>query len=107
MDFCMSGEEAVKQVKKAYKNNMAYKIIFTDFSMPGMDGIQATSEIRKFLKEEQNLSLENQPTIIGITGHVHTDFTQKGIMAGMDEVLSKPCYLDIIVKTLVKYELLN
>ena len=39
LDFCISGEESLKQVKEAYRNKMSYKIIFTDFSMPGMDGI--------------------------------------------------------------------
>ena len=82
---------------------MAYKIIFTDFSMPVMDGIEATFHIRKFLEEEQGISVIDQPRIIGITGHVHADFTKKGIDAGMNEVLSKPCYLDSMVKVLIKY----
>ena len=46
---------------------------------------------------------ESQPVLIGITGHVHQDFTKKGIEAGMTEVLSKPCYVDNIVKVLIKY----
>ena len=36
------------------ENNEAesqYKIIFMDFSMPEMDGIEATKMIQKFLKE--------------------------------------------------------
>ena len=104
MDFCLSGEEAVTQVKKAYEHGMSYKIIFTDFSMPVMDGIEATYQIRKFLLET---NVQNQPSIIGVTGHVHTDVTRKGIEAGMDEVMSKPCYIDSMAKILVKYGVLD
>ena len=39
VDFCISGEESLHQVKEAYKNKVFYKVIFTDFSMPVMDGI--------------------------------------------------------------------
>ena len=46
MDYCLSGKEALNQVKQAYEQGLSYKIIFTDFSMPEMDGIQATYEIR-------------------------------------------------------------
>ena len=46
LDTCMSGEEAIKQVETAYNNKMVYKIICTDFSMPGMDGIEVSSRIK-------------------------------------------------------------
>ena len=42
IDSCMSGEEAIQAVKDRYKSGGTYKIIFTDFSMPVMDGIQST-----------------------------------------------------------------
>lgn len=53
------------------------------------------------------LKRKDQPIIIGITGHVLAQFTKKGIDAGMDEVLSKPCYIETIHKVLEKYNLLN
>ena len=49
---------------------MKYDIILTDFNMPVMDGIKATYKIREFLSEI-NLSEEDSPIIVGITGHVH------------------------------------
>jgi len=36
------------------------------------------------------MSLNEQPKIIGITGHVDKNFTDQGINAGMNEVHSKP-----------------
>ena len=39
VDFCINGQEAMEQVRKSYSLDMAYFFIFTDFSMPVMDGI--------------------------------------------------------------------
>jgi CheY-like chemotaxis protein len=52
-------------VKKTYENGMSYSIIFTDFSMPVMDGIEATKKIRRYLDPKKEY-----PIIIGVTGHV-------------------------------------
>ena len=39
VDYCISGKEMVDQVKMASRFNIQYRVIFTDFSMPVMDGI--------------------------------------------------------------------
>ena len=65
VDFCIHGKEALNQVKKTYENGMCYTLILTDFSMPVMDGIEATAKIRKYLKTKKE-----KVTIIGVTGHV-------------------------------------
>ena len=57
---------------------MKYKLIFTDFSMPVMNGITATVKIRKYLANELKIKRENQPRIIGVTGHVMESFKQEG-----------------------------
>ena len=58
LDFCISGKECLDQIKDAYRNKMSYKVIFTDFSMPVMGGIESTILIRKFLSEEIGLERE-------------------------------------------------
>ena len=40
VDFCINGQEALDQVKSASQLGLRYKIIFTDFSMPVMDGLK-------------------------------------------------------------------
>ena len=55
VDFCINGEEALEQVKSSYALGVTYSIIFTDFSMPIMDGIQSTFKIRDFLTNVQGL----------------------------------------------------
>ena len=50
VDFCITGSEAVKQVIDSHEVGSYYKIIFTDFNMPQMSGIEATSKIRRFIR---------------------------------------------------------
>ena len=42
VDFCINGLEGLNQVKEAQKIGVRYKVIFTDFNMPLLDGIEAT-----------------------------------------------------------------
>ena len=42
------------------------------------------------------LDREDQPIIFGVTGHAHENFKKEGIEAGMDKVLFKPCYFDVL-----------
>jgi CheY-like chemotaxis protein len=94
VDFCITGQEALNKIQKEYKNGGSYKLILTDFMMPVMNGIICTTNIRKFLKEEMNIPIEEQPKIIGITAHCIDKFVNEGKRSGMDEVYGKPLYYD-------------
>ena len=50
IDFCINGQECLDKVIQAYEHGMSYGIIFTDFSMPVLNGIDATLLIRNYLK---------------------------------------------------------
>jgi len=63
--------------------------------MPGKDGIQATREVRELLTG-QGVRREEQPVILGVTGHAHDKFKVEGQAAGMDDVLSKPIYFKVM-----------
>ena len=49
IDQCITGLEAVNLIKHSFIDNINYKVIFTDFNMPEMDGLEATQQIRVFL----------------------------------------------------------
>ena len=104
VDFCSDGKEAIDTLIKSYDKGINYKIIFTDFSMPIMDGIDATKEIRSIEKDQKDAK---KITIVGITGHVQSKFQEEGIKAGMDEILAKPIYAGDLKKTLIKYGLIQ
>lgn len=47
VDLCISGMEAYDHVVKAMEAGLGYKLIFMDFNMPGIDGIESTRMIRR------------------------------------------------------------
>ena len=55
VDFCINGQEAVNKLTNTYSNGMRYKLIFTDFKMPIMDGIEATRQIRQILASDYQI----------------------------------------------------
>ena len=49
IDYCINGKEAIEKFIESTSIGITYSIIFTDFSMPVMDGIQSTILIRQYL----------------------------------------------------------
>ena len=76
-----TGLEAVQLVKDSMGNGVPFDAIFMDNSMPGMDGPEATKEIRK---------LGFVGKIFGVTGHADQNDIESFIASGADEVLVKP-----------------
>ena len=103
VEFCITGKEAFEILQQTYENGMKYALIFTDFNMPVMNGITATIKIRKYLKNDLKIAREDQPKIIGVTGHVMDSFKQEGKKAGMDEIYGKPIYAETLKEILYKY----
>ena len=89
------------------EKGIKYKVIFTDFSMPIMDGIEATKHIRAYLNNQLKLNKENQPLIVGITGHVQESFKRMGFDAGMNEIIHKPVNKDHLMEVLIKYQVIS
>ncbi|KAL6234381.1 hypothetical protein BDW75DRAFT_241194 [Aspergillus navahoensis] len=80
-----------------YKNSPGrYDLILMDISMPVMDGIVATKEIRQF-EEEKGLK---RSRIMAVTGVASTDMQQRAQAAGIDEYLVKPVSLVALKKVI-------
>mmetsp|Transcript_12848 Transcript_12848/g.21737 ORF Transcript_12848/g.21737 Transcript_12848/m.21737 type:complete len:81 (-) Transcript_12848:32-274(-) len=70
-----------------------------DCNMPGMDGYDATTQIRQFLFD----SGLKQPIISAVTGHSENSYIKRAVESGMNQVLSKPVNflnLDCVLKKL-------
>jgi CheY-like chemotaxis protein len=47
--YAFNGRDAFNMIRTKYEESgLVYNIIFMDFDMPIMDGIECTAEIRKF-----------------------------------------------------------
>lgn len=89
-DVAENGLKAVEALR-----NKHYDVILMDVQMPEMDGLEATSHIRK--------EFEHQPVIIATTANAMQDDQSICLNAGMDDYISKPIELDALVKALEKW----
>ncbi|MEP6677002.1 MAG: response regulator [Ferruginibacter sp.] len=75
-----------------------YDLILMDVQMPEMDGMEATKMIR--------LCLTQQPVVIAMTANVMHGDRLACMQAGMDDYISKPVELKVLVNMLEKWALL-
>ncbi len=80
-DVARNGPEAVEKAKQD-----VYSVILMDVQMPGMNGFDATRQIRVF---EQSQNRTPVP-IIGMTAYALAGDREKCLEAGMDDYLAKP-----------------
>jgi len=80
-DVASNGEVAVQKVQM-----QRYHAILMDIQMPGMDGIEATKQIRAW---EASISRSATP-IIGLTAHAFNEDRERCLNAGMNDYIAKP-----------------
>ncbi|MBS4012812.1 MAG: response regulator [Bacteroidetes bacterium] len=86
----LTGEEAVELVK----TNRDIKLVLMDIKMPGIDGIEATKQIRKFNKELP---------IIAQTAYAFSGDKAKVIEAGCNDYIAKPINREDLKNILQKH----
>ena len=89
------GDIAVDMVRNA--PDTYYDAILMDIQMPRMDGYTATALIRKLPPEDLRIP------IIALSANAFEEDKRKSKEAGMDEHLSKPVEVDLLLKTLEKF----
>jgi len=91
-------ENGIEAIEMFSLNPDSYDIILMDLQMPLMDGLEATSQIRK-------LPFENSTTIpiVAMTANVFKEDVEKCIDAGMDDHIGKPIDFEILIGKLKKY----
>ncbi|WP_461451588.1 two-component regulator propeller domain-containing protein [Mucilaginibacter sp.] len=94
IDIANNGREAVE---KNSENN--YDVIIMDIQMPVMDGYQATELIREISTV--------QPYIIAMTANALAEDREICLSHGMDNYISKPMKIDILLSTLQKVPTAN
>jgi signal transduction histidine kinase/DNA-binding response OmpR family regulator len=72
-----------------------FDVVLMDEQMPGMDGLEATRNIRRMERASGNHQI-----IIGLTGNVAKEDEQRRIEAGMDGYLTKPFDMHVLFQTI-------
>ncbi len=88
-DVAGNGLEAVDALER-----QPYDLIFMDMQMPEMDGLEATSQIRR------RLGQDGQPRIIALTANATPEDRDRCLGAGMNDYLPKPIQIPDLVKVI-------
>lgn len=97
VDEAFNGLEAVTMVSNA--EDGYYDLIFMDWRMPYMDGIEATKAINKFLHEHGRKHIP----IVAMTANAFDSDREAVFEAGMDDFMAKPINLKELEAMLKKY----
>jgi CheY-like chemotaxis protein len=90
VDVLSNGKQAVENFDKSQ-----YDIVFMDIQMPEMDGLQATSEIKK--------RFSNVPPIIGLSGNILQRDEEGNLKSDMNDLLLKPVVSHDIERMIKKW----
>jgi len=97
MGFCVdtaaSGEKAIQLVGNL--KNQPYGVIFMDWQMPGLDGLETAQCIKKNV-DQAVLS----PPIVMVTAYDREELREKAAQAGLAGVLIKPISPSMLLDTL-------
>lgn len=88
-ESAQNGIEALELVRKQH-----FDIVLMDVQMPDMDGLEATRRIRELEK--------HQPIIVAMTANAMQGDRNECIQAGMDDYISKPIKLELLIDILEK-----
>ena len=94
VDAVSSGEEAIAAVRQ-HDSDRPYDVIFMDWRMPGMDGIQAT----RLIKEDP--SLTTHPAVVLVTAFGREEVREEAERIQIDGYLLKPVTASMLFDVLV------
>ncbi len=83
VDIAPTGEKALQFLEEADKNE-PYKLLFMDFMLPGIDGIETTKQIK------ENSKIVNKPKVIMSTSRPMEEIEKHAQGVGFDAYLFKP-----------------
>lgn len=93
VDLAANGWEAVEAMKKN-----RYNAVLMDVQMPGLDGLEATTRIRKIERKKKS-----RCPVIALTAHALGGDREQCLQAGMDDYLAKPLDKTQLLEMLARY----
>ncbi len=83
VDDVDSGRKAIVALQTASRTGQPYELVFLDYQMPGMNGIETAQAMG-------GLNLEPAPRLVMVTSYGREDVVRQSRAAKIDEVLVKP-----------------
>jgi signal transduction histidine kinase/CheY-like chemotaxis protein/ligand-binding sensor domain-containing protein len=93
IDVVQNGVEALEKLRLQF-----YEIILMDVQMPEMDGLEATRRIRATPGGDRSI-------IIAMTANAMQGDREECIQAGMNDYISKPIMIEVVINVLEKWGL--
>lgn len=94
VDAVSSGEEAISLVERRMKQNGSYDLILMDWKLPGIDGIDATYEIKR------KMNMRKIPSVLMLTGFDLDEVKNHDKSRHIDAFLSKPVIKGTLMQTI-------
>jgi PAS domain S-box-containing protein len=95
VDQAASGEAAIAAVTGADVQGMPYEIVFLDWKMPGMDGIETARRLRE-------RPLSRIPLMLMVTAYGREEVMKSAEEAGIEDVLIKPVNASVLFDSVVR-----
>jgi CheY-like chemotaxis protein len=92
VDVVASGADALEAMSRT-----RYDAVLMDCHMPGMDGYEATAEIRRLERGAR------RTPIVAMTGAAMPDDRARCLAAGMDDHIAKPVQMDELARVLAHW----
>jgi two-component system, sensor histidine kinase and response regulator len=86
------GNAAIAEVNRAARLGLPFDIVYLDWRMPGMDGIECARKIRA-------LPLASPPMLLMVSAYSREDMIKEASSAGIEDVLAKPVTPSLLLDT--------
>ena len=94
-DEAASGEEAIEMVRQSAERSEPYEIIFVDWQMPSLDGIETSKRILAMP------AVSAPPRLVMVTAYGREDVLKQAEENGLENVLVKPVTSSTLFDTIV------
>jgi len=95
VDQADSGQAAIATVERAEALRTPYEIVFLDWQMPAMDGIEVARRL-------QGLSLRRMPHLVIVTAYGREEVMKSAEETGIEDVLIKPVNASMLFDGVVR-----
>ncbi len=84
VELATNGKEALERVRRADQTDAPFKLVFMDWKMPGMDGIEVSRQIKK------GMNLNTPPKVVMVTAYDRDEMLLQMGNVKVEGFLSKP-----------------